>query len=168
MLASMGAVAAGHATDLWGVVLVTVGVLVRRRLLRRFDSLGPAGNDARIGVGDLLGWGRFLVPPVLIAVGIRMFMGRCEDDDPAGPDASDGAGAGPGRHRRGPAAAGRRLAALAGGSPGDRGLDRRPVVGRRLGGGRRSPTRSGRARRLRGGRGPRWWWPRWRSSCSPA
>ena len=74
LLASMGAVAAGHATDLWGVVLVTLGVLVRRRLLRPTRS-GPAGHDARMGVGDLLGWGRFLVPPVLIAVGVRMLMG---------------------------------------------------------------------------------------------
>ncbi len=65
--------------------------------------------------GDLLGWGRFLVPLVLVAVGVRMLMGR-------GDDAEDD-----GRTRREPAraviggtlvllaVAG--LAALAGGSP---------------------------------------------------
>jgi S-DNA-T family DNA segregation ATPase FtsK/SpoIIIE len=73
----MGAVAAGHATDLWGVGLVTVGVLCAVAFYG--GSLGPAGRDARIGVGDLFGWGRFLVPPVLVAVGVRMLMGRSED-----------------------------------------------------------------------------------------
>jgi DNA segregation ATPase FtsK/SpoIIIE, S-DNA-T family len=81
MLASMGAIAAGHATDLWGVALVTVGVLCAVAFYGGSHSLGPAGNDARIGVGDLLGWGRFLVPPILIAVGVRMFMGRSDDAD---------------------------------------------------------------------------------------
>ena len=56
----MGAVAAGHATDLWGVALVTVGVLCGVAFYG--DSLGPAGKGARVAVGDLLGWGRFLVP----------------------------------------------------------------------------------------------------------
>ncbi len=109
----MGAVAAGHATDLWGVALVTVGVLCGVAFYG--DSLGPAGKGARVAVGDLLGWGRFFVPLVLVAVGIRMLMGR---GDEAGDD---------GRTRREPAraviggtlvllaVAG--LAALAGGSP---------------------------------------------------
>jgi DNA segregation ATPase FtsK/SpoIIIE, S-DNA-T family len=76
----MGAVAAGHATDLWGVGLVTLGVLCAVAFYG--GSLGPAGHDARVGMGDLLGWGRFLLPPVLIAVGVRMLMGR--NDDPEG------------------------------------------------------------------------------------
>ena len=77
----MGAVAAGHATDLWGVGLVTVGVLCAVAFYG--GSLGPAGHDARVGMGDLLGWGRFLLPIVLVAVGVRMLMGRNEaaDDD---------------------------------------------------------------------------------------
>ena len=81
LLASMAAVAAGHATDLWGVALVTVGALAAVAFYG--GSLGPAGRDGRIAVGDLLGWGRFLVPPVLIAVGVRLLMGRTgrrEDD----------------------------------------------------------------------------------------
>ena len=108
----MGSVAAGHATDLWGVALVTLGILSGVAFYG--GSLGPAGHDARIGVGDLLGWGRFLVPPVLIAVGVRMLMGR-------------GDGADDGRPRREPARAViggtllllavSGLAALAGGSP---------------------------------------------------
>ena len=113
----MGAVAAGHATDLWGVALVTVGVLCGVAFYA--GSLGPAGKGARIALGDLLGWGRFLVPLVLVAVGVRMLMGRGDDAD--GPRADDG------RSRREPARAViggtlvllavTGLAALAGGSP---------------------------------------------------
>jgi len=113
LLASMGAVARGHATDLWGVALVTLGILCAVAFYG--SSLGPAGRDARVAVGDLLGWGRFLVPLVLVAVGVRLLMGR--GDDPA----EDG------RSRREPARAViggtllllavSGLAALAGGSP---------------------------------------------------
>jgi len=115
----MGAVAAGHASDLWGVALVTLGVLGAVAFYGR--SLGPAGHDARVGVGDLLGWGRFLVPIVLVAVGVRLFVRRSEDD------ASDGRQRSQDRPRREPARAViggtllllavSGLAALAGGSP---------------------------------------------------
>ena len=113
----MGAVAAGHATDLWGVALVTVGILCGVAFYA--GSLGPAGKGARIALGDVLGWGRFLVPLVLVAVGIRMLMGRADD--------ADGSRADDGRARREPARAViggtlvllavTGLAALAGGSP---------------------------------------------------
>ena len=112
----MSAVAAGHATDLWGVGLVTVGVLFGVAFYA--GSLGPAVKDARVAVGDLLGWGRFLVPVVLVAVGVRMLMGRGDGADDARED---------GRARREPARAViggtlvllavTGLAALAGGSP---------------------------------------------------
>ena len=102
---------AAHASDVWGVVLVTVGVLAA--LAFYADSLNPAGHGARLGVGDLLGWGRFLVPPVAVAVGIVLLVRRGED--------------GEGRAERDPAravigatltlASAAGLAALAGGSP---------------------------------------------------
>ncbi len=75
----MGTVAAGHATDLWGLALVTLGTLLAVAFYG--GSLGPAGHDAREGLGDLLGWGRFLVPPVLVAGGVRLLAGRREGDD---------------------------------------------------------------------------------------
>ena len=110
----MWTVVAGHATDLWGVLLVTVGLLGAVALYAH--SLGPAGHGARVGVGDLLGWGRFLVPPVAAAVGVLLVAGRRGDDDGSG----GGAGAEPARAIIGAsvtllAVAG--LAALAGGSP---------------------------------------------------
>ncbi len=108
----MWAVVAGHATDLWGVLLVTVGLLGAVAFYA--GSLGPAGHAARVGVGDLLGWGRFLVPPVAVAVGILLVVGKKGEED--GPRE----GAEPARAVIGAtvtllAVAG--LAALAGGSP---------------------------------------------------
>ena len=75
----MWAVVAGHAADLWGVVLVTAGVLAAVAFYA--NSLGPAGHDARLALGDVLGWGRFLVPPVAIAVGILLIVGRREGEE---------------------------------------------------------------------------------------
>jgi S-DNA-T family DNA segregation ATPase FtsK/SpoIIIE len=77
----MWAVVAGHATDLWGVVLVTAGVLAAVAFYA--NSLGPAGHDARLALGDVLGWGRFLVPPVAVAVGILLIVGRREGEEEA-------------------------------------------------------------------------------------
>ena len=68
----MGAVVASHATDLWGVVLVTVGVLAAVAFYGGSHSLGPAGHWGRVGMGDLLGWGRFLVPLVAVAMGLLL------------------------------------------------------------------------------------------------
>ncbi len=39
-------------------------------------SLGPAGHDVRDGVGTLLGFGRFLLPPACLAAGVMVFAGR--------------------------------------------------------------------------------------------
>ncbi|HEV3131248.1 MAG TPA: DNA translocase FtsK 4TM domain-containing protein [Acidimicrobiales bacterium] len=77
----MWAVVAGHAADLWGVVLVTAGVLAAVAFYA--NSLGPAGHDVRLALGDVLGWGRFLVPPVAIAVGILLIVGRREGEEEA-------------------------------------------------------------------------------------
>jgi S-DNA-T family DNA segregation ATPase FtsK/SpoIIIE len=68
-----------HTTDLWGVVLITLGVLAGVAFYA--DSLNPAGHDARLAVGDLFGWGRFLVPPVAIGVGVVLLVHLVEDED---------------------------------------------------------------------------------------
>jgi DNA segregation ATPase FtsK/SpoIIIE, S-DNA-T family len=109
----MWAVVSAHATDLWGLVLVTVGILAAVAFYA--DSLGPAGSDARIAVGDLLGWGRFLVPPVAIGVGVLLLAGRRGDDDEEGRAAPEPARAVIGASLTLLAVAG--LASLAGGSP---------------------------------------------------
>ncbi len=104
---------AGHAADLWGVVLITVGILAA--LAFYADSLDPAGHDARLGVGDLLGWGRFLVPPVAIAVGILLLINRGDEEAGEGRSAREPARAVIGASLTLLSVAG--LAALAGGSP---------------------------------------------------
>jgi DNA segregation ATPase FtsK/SpoIIIE, S-DNA-T family len=109
----MWAVISAHATDLWGLVLVTVGILAAVAFYA--DSLGPAGSDARVAVGDLLGWGRFLVPPVAIGVGVLLLAGRRGDDDGEGRAAPEPARAVIGASLTLLAVAG--LASLAGGSP---------------------------------------------------
>ena len=107
----MWAVIAGHATDLWGVVLVTVGVLAG--LAFYADSLDPAGRYARLAVGDLFGWGRFLVPAVAVGVGLLLLIGRRDEEGVRA--APEPARAVIGATLTLLAAAG--LAALAGGSP---------------------------------------------------
>ncbi len=77
----MGAVVASHATDLWGVVLVTLGVLTAVAFYGGSHSLGPAGHWARVGTGDLLGWGRFLVPLVAVAMGLLLLVGYRVGDE---------------------------------------------------------------------------------------
>jgi DNA segregation ATPase FtsK/SpoIIIE, S-DNA-T family len=107
----MGAVVAGHAADLWGVLLVTLGVLAA--LAFYAGSLNPAGHYARLGVGDLLGWGRFLVPPVAVVVGLLLLIGRRGEEGE--PTTRDPARAVIGATLTLLVVAG--LAALAGGSP---------------------------------------------------
>jgi S-DNA-T family DNA segregation ATPase FtsK/SpoIIIE len=111
LLVSIWDVIAAHAADVWGVVLVTVGMLAA--LAFYADSLGPAGSGARASVGDLLGWGRFLVPPVAIAAGLTLLVGRRDEDDER--TAREPARAIVGASLALLSAAG--LAALAGGSP---------------------------------------------------
>ncbi len=77
----MGAVVASHATDLWGVVLVTVGVLTAVAFYGGSHALGPAGHGARVAMGDLLGWGRFLVPLVAVAMGLLLLVGYRVGDE---------------------------------------------------------------------------------------
>jgi S-DNA-T family DNA segregation ATPase FtsK/SpoIIIE len=110
----MWAVIASHAADIWGVVLVTLGVLAAVAFYGSADSLGPAGNDARIAMGDLLGWGRFLVPPVAVAVGVLLVIGRRGSEE-GGRSTPDPARAVIGASLTLLSVAG--LASLAGGSP---------------------------------------------------
>jgi DNA segregation ATPase FtsK/SpoIIIE, S-DNA-T family len=63
-----------HVEDLWGIALVTTGVLGILALY--VGALGPAGHAVRQALGVCLGVGRYLLPPALIAGGIALFTGR--------------------------------------------------------------------------------------------
>jgi S-DNA-T family DNA segregation ATPase FtsK/SpoIIIE len=67
------AVLGAHRDDLWGIALVTAGVLGAFALYA--NSLGPTGHSVRHGLGALFGFGRFLLPPALVAAGTAMVTG---------------------------------------------------------------------------------------------
>ena len=69
-----------HAADLWGILLLTVGVLAALAIYG--SALGPVGHATRVATGDVLGWGRFLVPPVAIVTGVLLIAGRRDPRDP--------------------------------------------------------------------------------------
>ncbi len=81
----MGQVVRNHAADVWAVVLVTAGLL--GALAIYLGSLGPAGHDIRLATADVVGWGRFLVPLLAVAVGVRLVIRRGRGD---GEDWDDG------------------------------------------------------------------------------
>jgi len=63
-----------HAEDVWGILLVTLGVLFALGLYG--NGLGPVGHGLRHGLGLALGFGRFLVPPACVAAGVLLVAGR--------------------------------------------------------------------------------------------
>jgi len=67
-------VLAAHAEDVWGIALVTGGILCALALYG--NALGPAGHGLRHGLGLAVGTGRFLVPPALVGAGVRLVAGR--------------------------------------------------------------------------------------------
>ncbi len=64
---------AGHAEDVWGIALATAAVLALLALYA--DALGPAGHQVRHVAGVVFGVGRFLLPPLLAAAGVRLVVG---------------------------------------------------------------------------------------------
>ncbi|HYA68811.1 MAG TPA: DNA translocase FtsK [Acidimicrobiales bacterium] len=74
MLDSAIVVLASHAEDLWGITLVTLGILAAIALYG--GALGPIGHDVRHGLGAAFGVGRLLLPPALVAAGALLVVGR--------------------------------------------------------------------------------------------
>ena len=69
-----GAALGRQANDLWGVLLLVVAVLAG---LGIYGGLaGPAGNAVSVSAGDVIGWGRVLVTPALIVIGIALICDR--------------------------------------------------------------------------------------------
>ena len=75
---SLARVLGGQADDVWGVAFLVLAVLCALGIY--LDLTGPAGSALRAGAGDLLGWGRVLIPPALAAVGIALVRERTERD----------------------------------------------------------------------------------------
>jgi DNA segregation ATPase FtsK/SpoIIIE, S-DNA-T family len=65
---------ADHAADLWAIGLATVGVLLALALYgHAAGSFGRAIDD---GLGAVVGWVRYLIPPVGVAVAVAVIVGR--------------------------------------------------------------------------------------------
>ena len=65
----------GHVEDVWGIGLVTVGILGALGALRQRPGPGRATGCATAS-GMVLGVGRFLVPPAFAAAGVMLIAGR--------------------------------------------------------------------------------------------
>ncbi|MEO6120857.1 MAG: DNA translocase FtsK, partial [Acidimicrobiales bacterium] len=74
LLRSIWGVLSRQSDDLWGVVLIGVGVLVALGLYA--DVAGPAGSAVDRWTGAALGGGRFLLPPALWWAGGSLVRGR--------------------------------------------------------------------------------------------
>ena len=73
-MSSVLSVLEAHVDDLWGIALLTAGVLGAMALYS--DSLGPVGHGVRHGLGVLLGFGRFVLPPAFAVAGMMVLSGR--------------------------------------------------------------------------------------------
>ncbi len=67
-----------QADDVWGVIFLALAILAASAIY--LDLAGPAGQAAREGTGDILGWGRLLVPPMLALVGATLVGGRLRQE----------------------------------------------------------------------------------------
>jgi DNA segregation ATPase FtsK/SpoIIIE, S-DNA-T family len=63
-----------HAADLSAIGLVTLGVLLALALYA--DAAGSVGHGVRVGLGEVVGWTRELLPVVCAAAGVMIVAGR--------------------------------------------------------------------------------------------
>ncbi len=63
-----------HAIDFWALGLMTVGVLLGIALYGAAG--GPVGRNVDKGLGDVIGWPRYLLPPLCVAIGLLLLAGR--------------------------------------------------------------------------------------------
>jgi S-DNA-T family DNA segregation ATPase FtsK/SpoIIIE len=69
---------ADHAADLWALGLITLGVLLALALYGA--ALGPVGRGVDLGLGDIMGWSRNLLPVVCVVAGVMIIAGRRRPD----------------------------------------------------------------------------------------
>ncbi len=62
------------ATDVWAIAMVTLGVLLGLAVYGA--AAGSVGRDVDLGLGAIVGWTRFLLPPVLVVAGSVVVAGR--------------------------------------------------------------------------------------------
>ena len=70
---------AGHGHDVWGVVLILVGIVTGLGLYG--DVAGPLGRALATGAGAAVGKVSYLVPPALVVLGALLIRGPRTDED---------------------------------------------------------------------------------------
>jgi DNA segregation ATPase FtsK/SpoIIIE, S-DNA-T family len=63
-----------HGADLWAIGLVTVGVLLALAVYG--DAAGAVGHGVDVGLGVVVGWVRYLLPPACVVAGVAVVAGR--------------------------------------------------------------------------------------------
>jgi S-DNA-T family DNA segregation ATPase FtsK/SpoIIIE len=63
-----------HAADLWAIGLATLGILLALALYG--DAAGTVGHGVDVALGAVVGWIRFLLPPICVVVGVVIIVGR--------------------------------------------------------------------------------------------
>jgi S-DNA-T family DNA segregation ATPase FtsK/SpoIIIE len=74
----------GHARDVWGLVLVVVGVVTGLGLYAQ--GAGPVGHGLATAAGALVGRASYLVPIALVALGVVVLADRRRGGDPGEDD----------------------------------------------------------------------------------
>jgi DNA segregation ATPase FtsK/SpoIIIE, S-DNA-T family len=70
---------AGHGHDVWGLVLILVGIVTGLGLYG--DLAGPLGDALATGAGAAVGKASYLVPPALVVLGALLIRGPRTDED---------------------------------------------------------------------------------------
>jgi DNA segregation ATPase FtsK/SpoIIIE, S-DNA-T family len=69
---------ADHSADLWAIALATVGVLLALAVYGH--AAGSLGSGVDHGLGSVVGWIRYLIPPVGVAIAVGVIIGRRAGD----------------------------------------------------------------------------------------
>jgi S-DNA-T family DNA segregation ATPase FtsK/SpoIIIE len=85
--AALGRVLGRQTDDVKGMVLLVLGILAGLGIYS--DLAGPAGRGLETVCADALGWGRVLVPPSLLLVGVMLIRARHRQDRPPRRDQPD-------------------------------------------------------------------------------
>ena len=72
--ASPGGIFSDHVADLWAIGLVTVGILLALALYG--GAAGRGGHGVDDALGAVMGWARYLLPPLCLAAGALVLVGR--------------------------------------------------------------------------------------------
>ena len=72
---------AGHGHDVAGTLLIVVGVVAALGIY--VDGAGPVGAALATGLGAAVGLASWVIPPLLVALGVVVLRGRRPDAEPA-------------------------------------------------------------------------------------